>query len=213
MKITGVSDLHGHYPETPGGDLLIVSGDLTATDKPHEYVEFGCWLGYQEYKKKIVVAGNHDNFLTSWKPGEMADVNYLYDSGCEFDGLKIWGSPWTLTFPGMNPDCKAFTVDTEDELSDKWQMIPRDIDILVTHMPPYCVGDKILGGRHVGSRGLYAWFLYVGRPKLHVFGHIHEGYGKHYVFNALGDGMVVSVNASIMNQHYEPVNKPITIEI
>ena len=113
----------------------------------------------------------------------------------------------------MNPNCKAFTVDTEEELSEKWEMIPRDVDILVTHMPPYCVGDKIKGGRHVGSRGLYGWLLYAGRPRLHVFAHIHEGYGIHEVFNGQDDKMVLSVNASVMNERYEPVNAPITVEI
>lgn len=216
MHVTCISDLHGHLPKLPGGDLLIVSGDITATDKPHEYVEFGLWLGIQEYRRKILVGGNHDNMFVSWEAGQMHDVDYLYDSGTEFDGLKIWGSPWTLTFPGMNPHCKAFTVDTEDELQEKWEMIPQNVDILVTHMPPYCVGDKIRGGRHVGSRGLYAWFLYVGRPRLHVFGHIQEGHGIHQVFNGPGGDkydMVTSVNASIMNERYEPLNQPITLEI
>jgi len=32
MEITCVSDLHGYYPELPGGDLLIVAGDLIARD-------------------------------------------------------------------------------------------------------------------------------------------------------------------------------------
>ena len=213
MRVTAISDLHGQLPELLGGDLLIVAGDITARDEVSEYIEFGIWLGAQNYRRKILIAGNHDNQLVGWENSAMKDVDYVCDSETIFEGLKIWGSPWTLTFPGMNPDCKAFTLDTEEELSEKWAMIPHDVDILITHMPPYFVGDKLKGGRHVGSRGLYAWLLYAGRPRLHVFGHIHEGYGKHEVFNAHDDKMVLSINASIMNERYEPVNAPITVEI
>lgn len=213
MKVTAISDLHGQLPELPGGDLLIVAGDITARDEVSEYIEFGIWLGSQNYRRKILVAGNHDNLMVGWENGMMEDVDYVCDAETTFEGLKIWGSPWTLTFSGMNPDCKAFTVDTEEELSEKWELIPRDVDILITHMPPYMIGDKIKGGRHVGSRGLYSWLLYVGRPRLHVFGHIHEGYGKHEVFNGHDDKMVISINASIMNERYEPVNAPITVDI
>ena len=215
MRITAISDLHGHLPELPGGDLLIVAGDITARDEIGEYVEFGAWLDAQRYKRKVVVAGNHDNFMVDCAGDSMEDVDYLCDSGSEFGGLKIWGSPWTLTFPDMNSHCKAFTVDTEEELSEKWELIPRDVDILISHMPPFMVGDKLQGGRHVGSRSLYGWLLYAGRPHLHVFGHIHEGYGEHEVFNGRDENhdMVVSINASIMNERYEPINAPITVEI
>ena len=46
-----------------------------------------------------------------------------------------------------------------------------------------------------------------GRLKLHVFGHIHCGYGVH---EDLG---VKFVNASICDEDYRPSNKPIVIDI
>lgn len=215
MIIDCISDLYGHYPKLDGGDLLIVAGDLTGTDSINEHMEFCRWICKQNYKKKIFISGNHDNKLVGPWPGNTKgpfredkafyDFDYLCDSGTEFEGLKIWGSPWTKSFPGMNPHCKAFTVDTEEELQEKWKLIPDDIDILVTHSPSFGNLDVTKRGESVGSMSLWIRLL-ITRPKLHVFGHVHESYGnvKHY------NGIRL-VNASHVNERYEPVNNPIRI--
>lgn len=212
MIIDCIADLHGFYPTLEGGDLLIVAGDLTARDEPNERVQFLWWLADQTYRKKIWIAGNHDNSLVgmTFSPTRPDAAEYLCDSGTEFEGLRIWGSPWTKTFEGMNPKCKAFTVDTEDEMADKMESIPHDIDILITHSPPHKILDKTVDGKHVGSRYLYNWFKYCGRPQLHVCGHIHESYGEAERFCTM-KGMVKHVNASHVNEKYQPVNKPIRI--
>ncbi len=228
MQITCVSDLHGHYPKLEGGDLLIVAGDLTSGDTPQQNLEFFDWLYQQNYKGIIFIAGNHDRIIEKDRylfrksnPDLIQEligdsnvkVQYLCDSGTEFEGIKIWGSPWTKTFPGMNPKCKAFTCDTEQELIQKFNLIPEDTDILITHSPPYRVLDRVKGRGSVGSTALYNWIRYVGRPRLHVFGHIHEAYGKAEVFPTYKDKMMISVNASHVNEGYEPVNKPIRVEL
>lgn len=221
MIVDCISDLHGFYPELEGGDLLIVAGDHTKRDSVREHSYFWHWLGAQKYKKQIFIAGNHDNWLQEHRPVILEicpNATYLCDSGTEFEGLKIWGTPWSTQFFGMNRNCTAFTVHDDEELADKFAKIPHDTDILITHCPPFGVLDKIPyksdysnGYEHVGSRYLYAWFKYVGRPKLHVFGHIHEAYGEAEVFAGYNDTMVKSVNASHVNERYEPVNKPIRI--
>lgn len=219
MIIDCIADLHGYFPKLDGGDLLIVAGDLTASDYVHQYQKFCHWLHNQPYKLKVVIGGNHDGMIQK-QPllfnQVITGAVYLEDSGTEFDGLKIWGSPWTKTFEGMNPHCKAFTVDTEDELADKFEKIPYDTDILITHCPPYGIFDMVRDEfspdiRHCGSRYLYSWFKYVERPKLHVFGHIHEGYGQGEFFIGHNDTMVKSVNASHVNKYYKPVNLPIRV--
>lgn len=216
MIIDCVADLHGFHPELDGGDLLIVAGDFTAKDTEREHVLFCHWLSMLPYKKKIIVAGNHDNGWIEQKPHKGPDpinpnyewYEYLCDSGTEFEGLKIWGMPWTTTFPGMNPHCKAFTRDSETELQKYVEMIPFEIDILVTHGPAHHVLDRTIDGREVGSGHLYGYLKYAVRPKLHVFGHIHEAYGKEEYFS-----QCISVNASHVNENYKPVNKPIRIEL
>ncbi len=161
-------------------------------------------------------------------PFMLFGCEYLCDSGTEFvyypilekdmsDGtvierrkFKIWGSPWTKTFPSMNPHCKSFTVDTEEELAEKWALIPDDTDILITHSPSFGNYDALKNrdgtwGPSVGSVSLWMLSLVI-RPKLHVFGHIHEGYGHSVHHNG-----IYLVNASHVNERYQPVNKPIRI--
>ncbi len=220
MIIDCISDLHGFYPKLEGGDLLIVAGDLTAKHTEKEHFEFNEWLEKQRYEKIIVIAGNHDPWIEENECLGIADfdgqcIEYLQDSGTEFKGLKIWGSPWSKTFVGINPKCKAFTVDTEEELADKFEKIPYDIDILITHSPPFMVLDKIETTtkkgyqiKYAGSKHLHGYLKYACRPKLHVFGHIHEGYGQRQYFSEC-----ISVNASMMNDKYQPINKPIRIEL
>lgn len=216
MKIDCISDLHGFYPELQGGDLLIIAGDLTKRDEKKEYVEFFHWLDAQDYEEIVLIAGNHDNIIQKesevFKELSSVGVKYLQDSGTEFEGLKIWGSPWTLTFPGMNPHCKAFTVDYDKELMDKWDLISEDTDVLITHMPPYGIQDWIGTGkakRYCGSLSLRDRISNNSfkNLKLIIFGHIHEHGGT------VIHRQIITVNASIMNEFYEPVNKPVRIEL
>jgi Icc-related predicted phosphoesterase len=238
MIIDCVSDLHGHYPNLEGGDLLIVAGDLTARDTSEQYEKFFTWLCTQDhYRKKVLISGNHDNAMVNTPPKKIENgiyhylecCEYLCDSGTEFEGLKIWGSPWTKTFPGMNPHCMAFTCDTEKELAKKWKLIPDDADILITHGPAYGFGDEVeefdfteiglerLTIKNVGSTSLGKWIAnHAQTLKMHVHGHIHGGYRVWDVRAAkqmCGDTILspILVNASHVNERYKPVNKPIRV--
>jgi Icc-related predicted phosphoesterase len=56
--------------------------------------------------------------------------------------------------------------------------IPQDIDILISHGPPFGILDTApISGLHEGCRELLDAATRV-RPKLHVFGHIHTAYGS-----------------------------------
>lgn len=208
-----ISDLHGFHPKLEGGDLLIIAGDLTARDTQDQHMQFLSWIAQQDYKKKIWIAGNHDNFLigTKFIPIKDLGMEYLCDSGTEFEGLKIWASPWTKTFKGMNPHCKAFTVDTEKELAEKWALIPDDVDILITHSPPYGILDGVPNfstGKVIwtGSSSLRQEVTTRIKPRLHVFGHIHENGG-----NMVDLITTKFINASHVNEFYKPVNKPVRV--
>lgn len=212
MKITIVSDLHGAYPPTIGGDLLIVCGDLTPKDKLESYMGFFMWIAKQKYRKKIVIAGNHDGQIQKDPVlmKMMADFEYLEDSGTEFEGLKIWGSPWTPTFYNWH-----FMKDRGREIREKWDLIPLDTDILVTHGPPYSFLDTNLQGEMCGCMDLLAAVNRV-KPRIHCFGHIHEGYG---IYDAnldqppLKERYPIFVNASHMTAQYKAINPPINLDL
>lgn len=221
MIIDCISDLHGHYPKLEGGDLLIVAGDLTSRDKLEELEEFYIWLSKQKYKHKILIAGNHDMLFTRLDFVFLKiDGNiYLEDSGIEIEGIKIWGSPWSKTFEGINPKCVAFTVDTDEELSKKWDLIPEDTEILITHCPPYGLFDEIENNEYVegfnepneakinvGSISLRNKVMSLPNLRLLVFGHIHEHGGK-----MINTTSAIFANCSHVNEKYQPVNKPIRV--
>jgi Icc-related predicted phosphoesterase len=194
--------LHGHFPELEGGDLLIITGDLTARHTISEYKKFLDWFGEQKYTKKILVCGNHDPFHPI-----TYDFEYLLDSGTEFEGLKIWGSPWTPIFDGINPKATYFT-GSEEHIKKKFDLIPNDIDILITHGPPFGILDQTIYGYSVGSKSLFKNIQRLGpKLKIHVFSHIHEAYGEDI------DHFTHYINCSHVNRYYKPENKPINIEL
>ena len=210
MKVTCISDLHGYYPSNlSGGDLLIIAGDLTARDEFLDYHVFCGWLEEQKYTKKILIAGNHDMKLQDNLDFEFPDlgIEYLEDSGTEFMGFKIWGSPWSLWFDDINPKCSAFTGD-ELELNEKWEMIPDDVNILITHTPPNGILDDIGYEQYVGSNTLRFHVMNRIKPRIHCFGHIHEWGGR-----IVDCATTKFINASHVNEQYKPVNKWIDLEL
>ena len=223
LKIDCVSDLHGFFPELPGGDLLIVAGDLTKSDRWDEYLKFFGWLSSQKYRQIVFISGNHDNLAMSQFDWGGDNITYLLDSGTEFEGFKIFGSPWTKRFEGENPHCLAFTCDTEEELAEKWKCIPEDTDILVTHSPPKGMLDLTPSKENVGSKTLWEAVQRV-KPRIHIFGHIHACCHKYFEIKwplnlqQTGESslqceyyVTYCVNSSHVNERYEPVNKPVRI--
>lgn len=211
-RISCISDLHGSYPKLPGGDLLIIAGDLTSNDSAIAWHSFFDWLDRQQYRKIIYIGGNHDNFLSGLDEQERKDlceenVEYLCDSACEFEGLKIWGSPHTLWFEGINPHCMAFT-GNEEYLAEKFTLIPDDTDILITHMPPFGILDYTKRCIHVGSKKLLGAIDAI-KPRVHIFGHIHEDGGSRLYYG----GHTMCINASHMNAEYDSINPPINFEL
>ena len=220
MRIVCLSDTHGLQDnfKVPEGDVLIHAGDFCNTGIERDVHKFAKWIDQLPHRWKVIVAGNHDWFFQ--KQPDLAraymepDVIYLQDSGCEIEGLKLWGSPWQPWFMDW-----AFNLPRKGaKLREKWNLIPLDTDILITHSPPYGFLDQVRPepcafgqGTDTGSGPLgceeLAIRLHSVRPKLHIFGHIHDGYG-----HKERDGTIY-VNASICNEHYRPINRPVIVEV
>jgi Icc-related predicted phosphoesterase len=130
-------------------------------------------------------------------------IIYLQDRAIELNGVKFYGSPWQPEFCNW-----AFNLSRDTgELGDKWAMIPEDTDVLITHGPPMGILDKCDHGKRVGCEELFNEVTHRVKPKIHVFGHIHEEYGTHKTDDTL------FVNASTCTVMYEPTNPPIVVDL
>ncbi len=206
LRVVTISDTHALHRsiEVPDGDVLIHAGDITRSGDMNEVRDFNDFLGELPHPHKIVIAGNHD-FCFEREP-EAAEAlltgcTYLRDSSVRVRGLRVYGSPWQPWFFDW-----AFNLRRGPEIREKWDLIPDDTDILVTHGPPYGILDRTMRGEAAGCRDLLETIVRV-KPGLHIFGHIHEGYGRY------SDGQTVFVNASSCDFSYRPVNPAVVEQI
>ena len=221
MKITFISDTHSKHNQVtsslPGGDVLIHAGDISNEGYRNEIQDFIKWFStIENYTHKIFIAGNHDfgcqdevlavEELLRLNPGS----EYLYDDlfliGKDEDDyddmVKVWGSPWQPEFYNW-----AFNLPRQGaELKEVWNMIPSDVDILITHGPPHGHLDYFdYSKQNVGCE-LLRDRINIIKPKIHVFGHIHSSYG--YKF----DGTTHFFNAAVLDERYNFTQKPLTVE-
>ena len=206
MRLVCVSDTHGLHAhvQPPDGDVLVHAGDWSRRGELPELRAFDAWLGTLPHRHKIVIAGNHD-FCFEEQPAAaraaLTHATYLQDSGCEVDGVRFWGSPWQPWFFDW-----AFNLRRGAPLRAKWALIPDGTHVLVTHGPPHGVLDVTARGEPVGCEELTLAVDRV-RPRLHVFGHIHEAFGT------LARGGTLFVNASFADLRYRPANRAVVVDV
>ncbi len=212
IDITCISDTHTMHDQVrlAPTDLLLHAGDMTGLGEVPELTAFADWFAAQDAEAKVCIAGNHDFFceeqpILAKELFESRGIVYLHDELYTYrkgdNKLTIYGSPYQPRFGNW-----AFNM-TAKELKHKWSTIPddRDIDIIMTHGPAYDSHDRTALGdcRRAGCKHLRNRINEL-RPKLHVFGHIHEAYGTSWN----PDNDVWSCNASIATLQYKPTNAP-----
>lgn len=192
IRIVAVADTHLYHKKlvVPDGDILIHAGDFAIRGSLEEVAAAATWIKSLPHACKIVVAGNHD-WAFERTPAEaralLEDprVVYLEDSGVYVHRLAIWGSPWQPEFGGW-----AFNLPRGSAIREKWDRIPAQTDILVTHGPPRGHGDRCSMEGREGCDDLHARAREV-KPIAHLFGHIHEDGGL-----TVGDDGVAYVNVT-----------------
>ncbi len=208
MKFVAISDTHCRHRllKLPKGDVILHAGDISYKGKKAEIADFLDWFAALDYKYKIFIGGNHDFFLEKG-PGEELlnmipeNVIYLCNNGVEIEGIRIWGSPITPWFFNW-----AFNQKRGSKIARFWNLIPPGTDIVMTHGPVYGILDTVINGKNAGCLDLFNRLLEI-RPKIHLSGHIHEGYGWVKRFG------IRFINASLQNEYYELVNQPVVFEL
>jgi Icc-related predicted phosphoesterase len=239
VKIAMISDLHGKHQEWEtnlrvshwgweveqeydNAEILIFAGDCSGRGDLNEVKDFVKWFSNQPQPIKIMISGNHDflfHHIANDDPYQPQypsikdiipdNVVYLNDSGYEYKGIKIWGSPVQPAFHNW-----AFNKNRGPEIRKHWDMIPDDTDVLIVHGPPRNILDRLLPrfqrpgeNPNVGCDDLYYTTEQRVKPRLTVFGHIHEGHGKKEIEDR------IYVNASCLDANYKPTNKPFIFDM
>ena len=226
-RITVLSDTHtkhGLIPLTdlPGGDILIHSGDIMNSGyNKNDIYSFCTWFqSLKQYEDKVFIAGNHDRLFEN-EPYEVEGylkdyplVDYLQDTELVLYGdgpngdmpennIRIYGSPWQPEFYNWAFNLPRLGI----ELAAKWEAIPNNTDILITHGPAFGTLDTVAGrGWDWLGCELLTQRIAVVKPKIHICGHIHSGYGYYW------DGYTHYFNASVLDEAYEYTQKPMTFD-
>ena len=206
IKFVIISDTHGQHHDLhlPEGDILIHAGDFCHYGGTDYLYDFLGWFGELDYEHKILVAGNHDFFADEQPEKFQAllppEVTYLNDSGTAIHGLQFWGSPVQPDLTGW-----AFGRNRGAEMDLHWELIPENVDVLITHTPPYGILDSTRSGQSVGCDVLSQRVPFF-EPGLHVFGHVHASYGKEVI------GGTTYINAANMNSKGVIANPPMIFE-
>ena len=208
MKFVAISDTHcrHHNIRLPKADVLLHAGDISYRGKKEESIDFLEWFAKQDFQYKIFIAGNHDFYFEKEKVDVVGklipkEIIYLNDSGITINGINIWGSPITPWFFNW-----AFNRHRGGPIRKHWNLIPGNTHVLLTHGPVYGFLDMVINKQHVGCQDLLQKVLAI-QPKVHVCGHIHESYGS------IKRSGIKFINACLLNERYEPSNKPIVFEL
>ncbi len=186
--------------------MVIHTGDFSNRGSEKECDDFLVWYSELPYEHKILVAGNHDGY-TYHKNDQfkikcaLLGIIYLEDEAIVIDGIKFYGSPWVTQFYDWS------FMKSEKNLQLKWDLIPSDTDVLLTHGPAMWYLDKVERG-HIGCETLTHHITKkLTNLSYHIFGHIHECYQQE-----IRTGKLRRINASCVDE-YHNLYKPRVIII
>lgn len=223
MKIWTISDTHCQHKQLipPDDiDMVIHAGDAGGhRDLSHndgEMRDFLQWYNNLPYKYKIYIPGNHD---TSVEAGfhdfktDYPNIIVLIHQSVTIEGINIFGSPYTPSFGNG----WSYNV-PRHKLSNYWDQIPLDTDIIVTHGPPKGILDYTASHssyyEKVGCASLLNRIIDVN-PKYHIFGHLHNESGVYNcgIFKPNQPKLKTEfVNTCVMNIKYNVINNGIYLE-
>lgn len=200
MRLVAISDCHGLMPVVPSCDLILNAGDICPDFRGDRVMYQWQWMNrhYRDYLTSlpapmIAVWGNHDFIGDRSEFVNTMNLPWtlLQDRMIEVQGLRIYGSPWSLRFYDW-----AF-MRNEQDLDRLYSQIPEGLDILIVHGPPYDACDANHRGDLCGSEALRR-HIERAQPRLVLCGHIHESAKKE---SYIGVSRIVNV-CSLIPQAY-----------
>eukprot|EP00931_Biecheleriopsis_adriatica_P023868 TRINITY_DN1498_c0_g1_i5.p1 TRINITY_DN1498_c0_g1~~TRINITY_DN1498_c0_g1_i5.p1 ORF type:complete len:446 (-),score=77.87 TRINITY_DN1498_c0_g1_i5:147-1484(-) len=204
VRILHISDTHSMHrtiknSQLPPADVLIHTGDVTENGRDDQYGDFNDWLGRIKgsYKFIFIIPGNHDWWEANSRhsPDAVADpaafvqqrvtnAKVLHHETAEVMGIRIWGAGWHP----MSSDTVS---------GNNYGDVPAGIDVLVTHDPPLGIFDSTFVGNWGSSSSLLG-AVQRAKPKVHLFGHVHEQQGEWHKVDGKFEGGVT----------YRPAHNP-----
>lgn len=191
-------------------DVVIHCGDLTQHSKLDEFQTTAQLLNDIDADLKLMIAGNHDFSLDSkalqaklaearrlseidadlvtreygedgaalrlLRDGQSDNIIFLDEGNHSFRlknsaFLKVYSSPYTPNSGG----------DWGFQYHDKHDFaIEPGTDVVITHGPPRGIMDMTPEKSRIGCPDLFA-SVAKAQPKLHCFGHVHNGWGAKFV--------------------------------
>ncbi|KAG7349509.1 metallophosphoesterase domain containing protein [Nitzschia inconspicua] len=227
-RLVIISDTHGQHRNVhlPKGDILIHAGDFTKTGEVGTIQDLSRYFEESGFAEVVVIAGNHDMTLDpeyyqrKWQrfhriPHDCQAVQAAIEQNCHYlkdstwtslSGLNFYGSPFSPDFFDW-----AFNRPRGPPIRQVWDKIPSQeelpLDILITHTPPLGRGDLTQEFVLAGCYDLLQSIQTRIKPRVNIFGHIHEGYGTSF------DGQTLFVNASSLDVRYQPIHRPIVVDV
>lgn len=222
LRIVHISDTHNCHQNVavPDGDMVVHTGDFTNYGLEYEVDQFFKWWNSLYHPFKILVPGNHDmcadvtrshtGKIEPWYEKILNNYtnklpylnHYLLHKSCKIWGINFFGSPYIPSSKEKVYHRFGFTKN-RSEVGSQWSDIPKDTDILVTHGGPFGRQDFAMTPMYGGPAGCerLRFQVEVVRPKLHLFGHIHEAHGTCF------DDHTTYSNASMIDSGYNIVNR------
>jgi len=204
IKIVCISDSHRQHwrMDIPDGDILLFAGDAEL-DSFNALQDFNNWLGTLNFKHIVVIGGNHDmvlaNYVMEEKEMFFSNAIYLENTSVQIEGIKIFGSPYSLRFFSW-----AF-MKSEKQLEQMWELIPKNTDIVLTHSPCRNILDvTTTTDENCGSFSLRNKIKEL-QTKIHICGHLHSSHGKYT------DYKTDYYNVSMLNDYYQYIFEPTVI--
>ena len=234
IKICAIADIHGSLIDIPECDILCICGDILPLHIQRKEFTSIAWLSgpFQKWcleapcNHVIMIWGNHDfigeklynkpkYMQEGWEQEELLfqnddkhKIHILQDESVVINNIKFYGTPW----------CPALTswafYGNSDELKNKFENIPYDTNVLLTHCPPKFGQQGIVlqpnNWNYLSNFGCEELQEAIEKKfalkstTTHIFsGHIHSGNHNEEV-----SGGLVYRNVSIKDENYDITYSP-----